>query len=320
MVRRIGRPTWQLIVAAIAVLVMALPAAAQSTGMVRGVVRDDKGQPVEGATVTIESTASGRKFTTRTNRRGEYVQIGLSSGPYNVFAEKERLASPPTTVGVKIGAPAEADLVLGIPAAAVSAAAKAKLDALTKVLDEGVTASNAGRHGEAITKFNEGIAMDPQCSECQRLLGFAYMQNKEYDKSEAAYKKAIELKPDNGDAYSGLASLYNAQRKFDEAAAASAKATEFSGGAAAGGGGADAMYNQGVILWNAGKIAEAKKQFEGAIAANPSHAEAHYQLGMALVNEGNLAGAATAFETYLKLSPDGPNAATAKSLIAQVKK
>ena len=38
---------------------------------------------------------------------------------------------------------------------------------------------------------------------------------------------------------------------------------------------------------------------------------------MALVNEGNLAGAATEFETYLKLAPDGPNAATAKSLLAQ---
>ena len=51
-----------------------------------------------------------------------------------------------------------------------------------------------------------------------------------------------------------------------------------------------------------------------------NHAEAHYQLGMALVNEGNLAGGATEFETYLKLSPDGPNAATAKSLVAQLKK
>ncbi len=35
---------------------------------------------------------------------------------------------------------------------------------------------------------------------------------------------------------------------------------------------------------------------------------------------GQLAGAATEFETYLKLAPDGPNAATAKSLVAQLKK
>ena len=91
-------------------------------------------------------------------------------------------------------------------------------------------------------------------------------------------------------------------------------------GGAAGGGNADAMFNQGVILWNAGKIPEAKKQFEGAIAANPNHAEAHYQLGMALVNESNPPGAATEFETYLKLAPTGPNAATAKAIVAQLKK
>ena len=90
------------------------------------------------------------------------------------------------------------------------------------------------------------------------------------------------------------------------------------GGAAAGGGGgnADALFNQGVILWNGGKVADAKKAFESAIQANPNHAEAHYQLGMALVNEGNLAGAATEFE----LAPDGPNAAQAKALVAQLKK
>jgi tetratricopeptide (TPR) repeat protein len=319
MVRRNGRPTWQLLAAALAALVIALPAAAQSTGMIKGVVRDAKGEPVEGATVTIVSTSSSRKFNTKTNRRGEYIQIGLNSGSYTVTAEKDKLASAPATVGVKVGPAAEADLVLGVASAAAAADAKA----LTKLLDDAVAASNAGRHDEAITKFSEAITTNPQCSECFRLIGFSYMQKKEYDKSEEAYKKAIELKGDSADAYSGLASLYNAQRKFDEAAAASAKATELStslsspGGAA---GGADAMYNQGVILWNSGKIAEAKKQFEGAVAANPNHAEAHYQLGMALVNEGNLAGAATEFETYLKLTPDGPNAATAKSLVAQLKK
>ena len=81
------------------------------------------------------------------------------------------------------------------------------------------------------------------------------------------------------------------------------------------------MFNQGVILWNAGKVADAKKQFEGAIAANPSHAEAHYQLGMALVNEGNLAQARRpSSRPTLKLAPTGPNAATAKGLLATLKK
>ena len=41
------------------------------------------------------------------------------------------------------------------------------------------------------------------------------------DAAEAAYKKAIEIKPDYAEAYNGLANVYNATRKFDLAAAAS---------------------------------------------------------------------------------------------------
>ena len=56
------------------------------------------------------------------------------------------------------------------------------------------------------------------------------------------------------------------------------------------------------------------------IAAKPDHAEAHYQLGMALVNEGKLPEAAAEFETYVKLAPNGPNAATAKGILGTLKK
>ncbi len=154
-------------------------------------------------------------------------------------------------------------------------------------------------------------------------MGYMYSQKKDFDKAEAEYKKALEIKPEYAEAYNGLANIYNVQRKFDLAAEASKKAMEVGGGggaAAAGGGNADAMYNQGVILWNAGKIADAKKQFEAAVAANPNHAEAHYQLGMALVNENNLTAAAEQFDTYLKLSPNGPNAAAAKGILSTIKK
>ena len=105
-------------------------------------------------------------------------------------------------------------------------------------------------------------------------MGYMYAQKKDYDKAEAAYKKAVELRPEYAEAYNGLATIYNAQRKFDLASEASKKGMEVGGGAAAAGGGAgsaDSHYNQGVILWNAGKIPDAKKEFEAAVAANPNH-------------------------------------------------
>jgi tetratricopeptide (TPR) repeat protein len=302
----------------LAALAFALPAAAQ--GLVQGTVTDAQGQPVDGAAVSIEQDGTNRHFDMKTNKKGEFMQIGLSSGKYKVTATKDKQTAS-KDVQISQGRPASAKLVLG--AAAASPADNAAAAALRKVLDDAIAASNAGKYDEAIAGFQKATETNAACFACYYNIGYNYVQKKDYDKAETSYKKAVELKADYADAYAGLASVYNAQRKFDLAAAASSKATELSstlGGGNTASGGADALYNQGVILWNGGKVAEAKKSFESAIQANPNHAEAHYQLGMALVNEGNLAAAATEFETYVKLSPDGPNSATAKALVAQLKK
>ncbi len=323
MVRRIsGRPSWLLILTAVAALAIASPAAAQ--GIVKGTVNDGQGQPVEDAKVTIEMDGgTGRRFEVKSDKKGQYLQIGLPTATYKVTAEKDKLASAPATVRVRAATTQIANLSLGVASAAATKENAAKNAELTKAFDDGVALSGAGKHSEAIEKFTAGVALNANCFDCYNNIGYSYTQLKDWDKAEAAYKKSVEIKADDATAYNGLATVYNAQRKFDLAAEASGKATALAtslsapGGAA---GSADAQYNQGVILWNGGKIAEAKKSFEGAVQANPNHAEAHYQLGMAFVNEGNMAGAATEFETYLKLAPEGPNAATAKSLVAQLKK
>jgi tetratricopeptide (TPR) repeat protein len=325
MIRRInGRLPWLIGCVALIACAIALPASAQSTGMVKGVVQDTQGQPVENAKVTIEmSEGTARKFETKSNKKGEFIQIGLPSGAYKVTADKDKLVSNTADVRVRVGSTAEAKLVLGAPnAAASSKEALAKNAELKATLEAGIAASNAGNDDEAIEKFMHATELKPDCADCFYNVALLQAKKKDYTKSEESYKKAIELKPNYPDAYNGLANVYNAQRKFDEAAAASAKAAELAGSApgALAGGNPDALFNQGVILWNAGKIADAKKQFEATIAAKPDHAEAHFQLGMALVNEGNLPAAGNEFETYLKLAPSGPNAATAKSILATIKK
>lgn len=321
MLRRLnGRPNWLLMIAVVTVMGIALPAAAQSTGMVKGTVKDEKGQSVEGAKITIEMEGgTGRKFETKSDKKGEFIQLGLPSGSYKLTAEKDKLASPPATVRVTVSNPGQAQLIVSAAGASMTKEGQAKNAELKKLFDEGVAAAGSGNHDTAVEKFTQAAALNATCYDCYYNIGFSYAQKKDYDKAEAAYKKAIELKADYAEAYSGLSNIYNAQRKFDLAAEAAAKANA-GAAAGAGAGNADALYNQGVILWNAGKIPDAKKQFEAALQANPNHAESHYQMGMALVNEGNLAGAATEFETYLKLAPSGPNAATAKGLVDQLKK
>jgi Flp pilus assembly protein TadD len=317
-----GRHLWLVACAALVAIAITLPAAAQSTGMVRGVVKDAAGKTVEGAKVIVEAEGNNRKFETKSDKKGEFVQIGLAPGSYKVTAEKDKQMSAPTPVNVRISPGAPLTLVIGAGGGGASPEVAAKNAELKKTFEEGVAASRAGNHDDAIAKFQHAAELNATCYDCYYNIAYSQTQKKDLEKAEAAYKKAIELKADYGEAYSGLANIYNMQRKFDEAAAASAKAMELSGagGAAAGGGNPDALFNQGVILWNAGKIADAKKQFEATIAAKPDHAEAHYQLGMALVNEGNLAAAGAEFEKYVQLAPNGPNAATAKGILATIKK
>jgi tetratricopeptide (TPR) repeat protein len=309
------------VVAALAVLSVAVPAFAQSTAIVKGVVKDDKGQPAENAKVSFDLLGDTPKhFETKTNKKGEYTQAGLPSGQYKLTAEKEKLGAF-ANMTLRAAQNVTADLAMTSGGAVAGAAAAGMTAALKKAFDEGLAFSTAGKHEEAIAKFNEAIAVNPKCSDCYDNVGFSYMQTKDYDKAEEAYKKAIDVKATDANAYNGLANLYNAQRKFDDAAKASAKAIELSSAnSPLVGGDADALFNQGVVLWNGGKIPEAKKSFAAAVAANPNHAEAHFQLGMALVNEGDMAGAGAEFVTYLKLAPSGPNAATAKALADQIKK
>jgi tetratricopeptide (TPR) repeat protein len=314
MVRRNGR----VMLAALLALAIAMPAAAQMGGMIKGRVLDDKGQPVVGANVTITATDTSRKFQTKSDKRGEYMQIGLTSGAYMIVAEKDKQMSGQQKATVRAGSPAEVDLIIGLAAAAATADAAARGAMLTKAFDEGVAAQKSGNFDLSIEKFNEGLVINPNCFSCYNGIGRAYVAKKDYEKAEAALKKSIELRPNDAEAYSELANMYNAQRKFDLAAEAGKKASELAGGGA-GGGNPDVLYNQGVILFNGGKSAEAKPLFEQVIQANPNHAEGHYMLGMTLVGE-NPAVAVSHFETYLKLSPSGPNAPMAKQFVDALKK
>jgi tetratricopeptide (TPR) repeat protein len=301
---------------------IALPAVAQ-TGQVKGKVVDAKDQPVEGAVVLIEATdGMGRKFQVKTNRRGEYVQIGLQPGQYKITAQKDNLSDMrEQRIGLDV---AEVNLKLMAGGGGASSAeerkkAEARIAAIKGNFEAGVNASNAGNFDDAVAKFNAVLAEVPKCVECYTNIAAVHVRKKEYDQAEAMYKKALEINPSSVEAYNGLANVYNAQKKFDLAAEASAQAQKL-GAAAPGGASASSVFNQGVIAWNASKIADAKKAFQEAVKLDPKMADAHYWLGMANLNEGNMPDAAKAFEEYLKLAPTGQYAEQAKGILTQIKK
>jgi tetratricopeptide (TPR) repeat protein len=296
------------------------------TGRIKGKVVDAENKPVEGAVILMESKEFNRKMSTKTDKRGEYTQF-LAPGQYTVTASKDSLSQ---TQEVRISLDEKEvnfSLKPGGGGAGASEAdrkkAEAEMAAVKGAFEQGVALSNEGKNDEAIAKFNEVLAKLPKCTECYTNIGALNMKKKDYDAAEAAYKKALEVKPDSSEAYMGLSNVYNAQKKFDQASEAGAQAQKLlaaGGGAAGGAANASAVFNQGVIAWNAGKIPEAQKLFEQAVAADPKMAEAHYWLGMANVNQGKLPEAVKSFEEYLKLDPSGQYAEQAKGMLSAIKK
>jgi Tfp pilus assembly protein PilF len=314
----------------VAVLLAADPSSAQSTGTLQGTVKDAKGQPVEGAQITVAlQEGITRRSTTRSRKDGTFTQIGLVPGRYRVTAEKTGLGVQEFDVSVAAGQSPQVNFVLapGQGGRAVEQDPE-KEKAMLALFDAGVAASRAGRIDDAIDKYKQAIETSSRCHQCYYNLGVAYAQKKAYPEAEEAFTKAIDLKPDYADAYNGLANVYNAQRKFDEAQAASREAAKHSAGAlgtlSAGGNPADAAYSEAIVLWNASlgdpiKVEAARAKFEEVIKLKPDHADAHYWLGMAHLNRGRTSEAASAFDTYLKLAPTGQYAAEARDFLSKVK-
>ena len=317
MVRQLnGRPSWPMMCAVLAVLAVAAPVFAQ--GQVKGTVVDPKGQPIEGAKVVIDLQGGARTahFEAKTDKKGEFFQVGLPLGSYKITAEKDSVGSAPLTTNVRSNPGAGLNLVLN----GAAAAEIAKSGALKKAFDEGAALMAAGDHAGAIDKFNAALQINAKCNDCYDNIGKVYAQDKAYDKAEAAYKKAIEIKPDDVDAYNDLASVYNSEKKFDDAADASKKAASLSGGiGAAAGGNADSLYNQGVALFNGGKSTEAMPLFQQAIQVKPDHADAHFMLGQTLVGQANFKDAVSEYEKYLTLAPAGSHAKEAQDNITTLK-
>jgi tetratricopeptide (TPR) repeat protein len=295
------------------VLACSVPALAQS--IVRGKVTDQAGKPVEGATVVIEANEANRKAETKTNKNGEFLQVGLASGAYKVTVTKDKLTQT-LPAQISQGRPAELQFQLSPSSGLTPEQAKAQAE-LQTLAASAIAAMKAGNHDEAIRQFTDITTKVPTCADCFYNLGVAYSQKQQYAEAETAFKKVAELRPTSPDAFTGLANLYNAQKKFDLAAEMSAKAASLSGGAT-GGASAETTFNQGVIFWNAGKYQEAKEQFEAAIKADPNMANAHYQLGMANLNLGQIPAARAAFEGYLKVAPTGEKAAEVQTFLKQL--
>jgi len=92
--------------ALLVVLTMSVaPALAQS--LVKGKVVDAQGNPVDGAVITFEQQGGSAKRDTKTDKKGEFLQVGLQSGAWKITATKDGVGTASQTGNISQGRPVE---------------------------------------------------------------------------------------------------------------------------------------------------------------------------------------------------------------------
>ena len=307
----------------VACLLLGTEAGAQGSGTARGKVVDEKGQPIEGATIVLDFQGGvTRKFTVKSNKKGDFTQVGLPPGPYRVTATKDGYQGTYTDGRIALGMPTdlgEFKMTSAAGKVATGAGTAADLEKanaeLRKMAADAEALVAAGKHDEAVAAFQALVAKGVASpADIHFRIGQVYADKKDYANAEAAYLKAIELKPDYTRAKMELANVYQVSGKGD-------KAAELMTAAQAGGAGdANVQYTAGVVHINAGRHAEAAEAFKKAIAIDATLADAYYHLGTIAVNQNNAAEAVAHLEKYLSLNPTHPqNVATAQALIKALK-
>jgi hypothetical protein len=118
------------------------PALAQS--IIRGKVLDANNKPVEGAVVTFEAEGTNRKAETKSDKKGEFLQVGLTSGQWKVTAKKDGVGTQVLPAPVSQGRPVELTFHLTATSGVSPADAKAAAE-LQAAAAAAIAAMKSGR-------------------------------------------------------------------------------------------------------------------------------------------------------------------------------
>ena len=293
------------------------PKAQAQTGTARGKVMDAQGQPIADAKVLIEFQGGiTRKFEVKTNKKGEFMQVGMQPGPYRFTVSKEGFQSSFSDHRISLGDPTEVpEFKLNTAAQAAQQAGGAEAQALRSNFQKAVELQSAGKTDEAEAAYKAILETSPDVPEVYQNLGQLYLTKKDYPAAETMFQKGLELRPDSTDMSTLLARVYQESGQPEKAMALVEKS------AGANPQDARAQFNRGIFLLNANKNEEAIGAFEAAIKADPNTTEAYYRLGALMVGQGKIPESIQYLEKYLSLNPtDAQNVATAQGLLKALKK
>jgi tetratricopeptide (TPR) repeat protein len=293
-------------------------------GRVDGVVKNDKGEPVAGATVKLRWGKSGRGGPDlTTDAKGKWAIFGIAGGPWDIDFEAPGYKARQIQVSLSEGGRNEtvsvqlepAPVAAPAPAAAgapqfevggkmISAEANAAIEA-------GNAAVAAKNWTAARENYLKAIAELPDNASLLNRIAYAYLGEGNKDEAQRYAKMAAEKAPQDSGPWQLIAELEIEKGNADEGLAALAKippekivdSTLY--------------LNAGIALFNKKRLPEAEAAFDKALAVKPD-ASAYYYRGLTRYQEKKMADAKADLQKSLEMAPNSPDAKDIQELLKSI--
>jgi len=271
----------------------------------RGTVKDEEGNPIPKARITLTLIARNLSFSFETNKKGKFYRRGIEPGEYLLTVEVKGYQPFKQQIYIQVGQEYSLDIVIAKEVSFIEARNR---------FEQGVQFYQSGKFDQAIEAFKDVLAKKPDFVEGYYNLGMAYLRQGDPDAAIKALEKAIELKPDFMEAYFGLGQVYIEKGEPEKAAEIYKKGIDINPKEA------KIYVNLAILHFSNNQDDLAMEALFKARELDPSFPNTYYQLGLLYLRKQEIENSIDNFEKFLELAPQAPEAESVKSVLENLRK
>lgn len=292
-------------------------------GRISGTVVDEEGQPVEGASVLVESVTTETKFQGVSDKSGHFAVAGIGTGTWRITAIKKGFSSSSLNLNVR--------QLRRTPPITITLKKMGGFEALMtdeasfQLFDRGNSLVEEEKYDEALEVFEEFKTTYPEVYQVHLNIGTCYLKKGDLEKAEAAFQfvldKTLELhgdysadSPASLRAFTGLGELYILGGDYEKGQEYLTMALAISPEDEV------AAYNVGQIFFSNQRPDEAIKYYKLAIRIKEDWSKPYLRLGYTYLNKGDFNAALEYLNKFVEMDPENPEVPQTKKMIETIEK
>jgi len=290
---------------------------------ISGIVVDEKGQPVEGALVLVESLKTKTKLQGYSSKKGHFAVAGMGTGYWRITASKKGYTS--SSVNMNVRTLTKNPLITFTLKKMTGFAALMADEESFQLFDNGNLLIKEEKYDEALQVFEEFLTRYPEIYQVHLNIGNCYLKKGDLDKAEAEFKLVLDKTMEtHGDykkdkvaslrGFTGLGEVYIQKEDFETAREYFAKALEISPQDEV------AAYNVGQVFFSHQKVVEAIRYYELAIQIKEDWSKPYLRLGYVYLNKSDFDKSLEYFNKFVEMDPENPEVPQVKNIIATIEK